>query len=58
MITVTFSIPAQKIPTQDLRALFAAALIRGADDTTTYAGDDAVRAAASAIMNATVTETF
>jgi hypothetical protein len=58
MITVTFAIPAQKIPTQDLRALFAAALIRGADDTTTYAGDDAVRAAASAIMNATVTETF
>ena len=58
MVTVTFTLPRQKIPTEDLQALFAAALIRGADDTTTYAGDDAVRAAASAMMYATVTETF
>ncbi len=57
MIKITLEIAAQDIPTQDLRALLAAALMRGAGETNSYMAEDAVIAAARAMRDAEITET-
>lgn len=56
MITVKITIPTQEIPTRDLRALLAAALIRGSDETTTWKATAAVVAAARAMSDAEISE--
>jgi hypothetical protein len=57
MITVKFEIDSQEIPTSDLRTLLAAALMRGADETTSWKAEAAVCSAARAMRDAEITET-
>ena len=57
MIKIEITLPKQEIPTADLRALLAAALIRGAGETNSWQAEEAVIAAAKAVRDATITET-
>lgn len=56
MIKITLEIAEQEIPTQDLRALFAAALIRGSDEANVFAAN-AIHDAARAMRDAEIVET-
>ena len=58
MITIKLTIPKQELPTKELRALLAAALLRGTRETNSWQAEDAVMAAARAMQDAKITETM
>ena len=58
MINIKITIAKQELPNKELRALLAAALMRGVGETNSWQAEDAVMAVAHAMPYAKIKETM